>query len=360
MIRKVLLVFAVMLLVMCLAGCKGNPSKPEPDDKQYLVYFYRNCDYEDGYCNESPILLAYNPYTDVLDTFPLPVAPSGDLGIAPDGSVLYMPTESAVAVVDAKTQAVVTELPYPEVHYVAVSGDGSMIALMSDSLTILKTSDYSLVYRDTVEVGLGSFSDDCGRFYYAGREDIYMAACIVTLDSSLEKTCRLITGSTHAEYVWQFEPSKDETKWFNYSEIGFERWVFGVIDLSLDTSIFVHLLIPGLGEFEVTPDERYIFYTNPGGMIGSLPPPFQIYVYDVMENRLADSIGTLRVENDSVIEYLTGGDIAITPDGKWLVALTRYGGRAIIVVDVTTREFVRYVDVGGGPYLFSATCQTRL
>ena len=362
---SVVIVLTVLLVALCAAGmavlltsCDSNPVDPEPE-KQYLVYFYRNCDYKDGYCNESPILLAYNPYADVLDTIPLPLAPSGDLGISPDGEYLYVSTGASVAVMYLKTRQILRQLLYPDIHYIAVSGDGTMIALMGDSLEILRTEDYSLVYRDPVPVAKGTFSENCQRFYYAGREGVYNAACIVSLDSSLEKTCRLITSPTHTENVWQFAPSKDETKWFTYSQIGSETWLFGVIDLPTDFSIFLHVLVPGQGEFEVTPDEQYIFYTNPGGMFAEWPPPFQVYVYEVAQNRLADSIGTLWVENDSIIEFLTGGDLAITPDGKWLIALSRYGGRAIIVIDAATLEVVRYVDLGGSPYLLSATCQMR-
>jgi hypothetical protein len=125
--RKVpaaLLLAGAITITLCgyFAGCDGEiPVKyVEPPEKDYVVYFYRTCEYSNGYCDDTPLFFGYHPESNVLDTFSLPLVPSREMTVSADGSLLYVTTENSVAVVDLATREVTLELPYAGVHEVSV------------------------------------------------------------------------------------------------------------------------------------------------------------------------------------------------------------------------------------------------
>jgi DNA-binding beta-propeller fold protein YncE len=365
--RKVpaaLLLAGAITVALCghFGGCDGEiPVKyVEPAEKYYVVYF---CDYYDEEYDEPPLFYAYHPDGNVLDTFSLPLVPSREMTVSADGSLLYVTTENSVAVVDLATREVTLELPYAAVHEVAVSSDGRMVALMDligGGLRILRTSDYSVIYQDTADVPHGEFSGNCKRFYYSVWSGSRFEVCVVALDSLHEVFRRGFTYTGGSMNITQVQPSADEEKWFLYASIGGGNAFFLVYDCVGDTITFWDHFTPGRGEFEITADEEYVFYTSPGGMIGNgPPPPYAIMIYDVGNNEVSKEISTLRQVNDTLTDFLSAGEICITPDNKWLVAISRYGQDTIIIIDIETMEIERYLELGssGYPLLSGPTCQ---
>lgn len=130
-------------------------------------------------------------------------------------------------------------------------------------------------------------------------------------------------------------PSHDESKWFLYRIVNHNISTFHVYDLDLDSLVFRHDFAPGKGDIEITPDGRFVFYTNPGGMNSDVPAPSHFKAFDVERNEIHRTIETTSPRPQQDGQHV--GRLAITPDGRKLVALNAIGG-TFVVVDVASME----------------------
>ncbi len=353
-----LLLLTLAAVVVLLLACGDDPVGPEPvTPKEYPVYFYSHFDHSGGSSDNTPRFMSYNPYTDIVDTFMLPITPTYDLGISPDGQKLYIATADNVAIVDVKTKQVVGELPYPDVPSVETSKSGSRIALLGEELWILDAADYEVLYHDTDVAWEGVFSDD-GRHFYCGRG--VQGGCVITPDSTPQQMCRPFPTGVSFLVANQIQGIQNGNRWLIYARFGSEQWLFATYDPAVDSPLFVDPLIPGSGEFAITPDERLAFYTNPGWQIGDMPPPWEISVCDLQTNTLVDRISTIHQIDSTSRDFIAAHQICITPDGKWLVAVTRFGENTLILINVETLAIERYIELGGVPWLRGAVCQGRM
>ena len=134
------------------------------------------------------------------------------------------------------------------------------------------------------------------------------------------------------------------------------EFLFAVYDVANDSIIFSDYLNPGNGKLLVTPDGRYVFYSNRGTMTSGPGPPW-IYVYDVTRNAPADSISTVGLF-DPPHEYgVPIADMCLTPDGRWLVAT---GFNHVFAVDISRMEVVGHFFLDGPKWLQTVTCQSGL
>ena len=345
-------------VVVLLLACGDDPVGPEPVlPKEYPVYFYSHYDYSAGHSDNTPRFMSYNPYTDVVDTFMLPIIPTQDLGISPDGQKLYVTTADNVAIVDLKTKQLAGELPYPDIRTVKTSKDGSRIALLGDGLWILDAGNYDVLYQDTDQVWDGAFSDD-GRHFYCGRGE--QGGCVITPDSTPQQVCRQFPTQIGYLVTSQIEAIQEGAIWLIYALFVDEQWLFATYDPAVDSPLFIDPLVPGGGEFVVTPDEQLAFYNSPGGIIGDMPPPWEISVCDLQTNTLVDRISTIHQIDSTSRDFIAAHQICITPDGKWLVAVTRFGENTLILINVETLAIERYIELGGVPWLRGAVCQGRM
>ena len=344
------------LVLLWTVSCDDNSVGPQPGDKQYLVYFYSAPEYDGSDIDTTPRFMSYDPYTNVVDTFMLPLVPKNDMGISPDGRLLYVPTASNVAVVNTHRKQVITELPYANVVGVAASKYGNRLAVYGPELWILDADTYDLIYHDSIEVRSGSFSDSGDRFYYARGRD---GACMLTLGKYPEQHCGRITTPYGFLTFTQVDGNETNGQWITYSRYASEQWLFSAFDPAGDSLVFVDQLEPGGGEFTVTPDDRLVFYNNPGGRIGSYAAPPEISVFDVQSQTVLARISTLRYVDSVPIEGMYCDDLAITPDGKWLVGTSRFGQDTIVLINIETLSIERYIDLGNHPWLYSAVCQGR-
>ena len=351
-------VFGILcaLLLLWAVACDDNSVGPQPGDKQYLVYFYSAPEYTGADIDTTPRFMSYNPYSNAVDTFMLPIIPKNDMGISPDGRLLYVPTPSTVAVVNTRRKEVVTELPYANVVGVAASQHGNLLAVYGPELWILDADDYEVVYHDSIKVRSGSFSDSGDRFYYARGEE---GACMLTLGKYPEQHCGRITTPFGFLVFTEVDGPHDSEIWVTYSMYASEHWLFSTYDPVGDSLLFVDQLEPGGGEFTVTPDGRLVFYNNPGGKIGSYFAPPEISVFDVESQTIITRVSTLRYVDSVLVDVPYCDDLAVTPDGKWLVATSRYGQDTIVLINIETLSIERYIDLGNHPWLFSAVCQKR-
>jgi hypothetical protein len=344
---------ALLVFIACLAmgGCEkeSNPAAiTEPAN--YEVYFW------DGLTTNW--YFAYRPETNQLDSFSLPVAAENDIEVSADGKRLFIGRNASIPIVDLETRAIVGELPYG--GGVVASPDGRWLAVLGDGWRILRASDYGVVFEDTIVAVSGAFSADGDRFY-----------CVVGDGNSGQRQVRIldiadnfaVTAKSFIEGgLVRIIPSRDETRWFLYFNSGRCSSQMAVYDLGLDSIIFRHTVTPGKGDIELTPNGGTLFYSSPGVMLdlyGCSVAPAEFYAYDVSVGQ-DRAISTRNAVAGKPADYLKIGGLAVTPDGRWLVASMAEGGNVLAAIDLTTFTVAKYVELGGGRQFISLTCRKSL
>ena len=251
-----------------------------------------------------------------------------------DGRLLYISQYgSNVVVIDTDSLQLVAELPYNANKPVVASPDGMYIALPGDSLWILRASDYSLVFLDTIRTGHGWFSND-SRTYYC------VSSHVRKIDmSNLEVTTRPFEYTSITRII----PTPDESKWLMYARLfPMYTWAFMVYDVATDSVIFADTLIPGAGSLAMTTDGRYAFYGNPGSLMMGPPSTTELDVFDVDANAIDHVIWTETVTDTILAWEFAVGDMAATPDGRWLVVLEGVSAHQLLLYDLVSEEFADY------------------
>jgi DNA-binding beta-propeller fold protein YncE len=317
----------ILGLGIYLGGCNDLSVKPVPA-KDYTVYFY------DAIHNEGNWYFTYHPISNSIDSVWLPY--ESYPVISADGKEMYIwnQVDDMIDVLELDSFTLIDQLPYraPE----AVSPDNRLMAVHGEGLHILRTSDYSVLFSDT-SLGGGVFSSNGQTFY-----GLPTAGGILRIDltDSLFPTTRF---SLPFGAVRHIRPSKDETRLFLYLHRGGFNSYFAVYDIASDSLIFTEYLWPGFGKLEITPDGRYVFYTNPGTMLGSTPGTPWITVYDVGKNEIHKRISTAGLLDEPDQYGMPLDEICITPDGRWLVALPAKSFPFIFTVDIRTMTITKYL-----------------
>jgi WD40 repeat protein len=321
---------AVLTAGFFLACGNDGPTAPS-GPRDYTVYLANLA---------SGNILAYQPTTGDVDSFIVGMPLRMQFPASADGRRLYLGRDSVVAF-DVSTHA--QTAVWPTFRWgVAVSPDNRVVAVSGGGTTVLRTSDYTVTFHDTTTLGGLAFSADSRTLYgvfvehslYDGQ--VYRAR--LDVDSVLPPK------KFPNRYVAEVLPSPDGTKWFLNSMRYVFTWAFTVYSVADDAVIFDTLFSPGMGSISMTPDGRYVFFTNPGNLIGwgdEPPSPCNIAVYDVAENRVCKVISaTGKYGSDTADAWMPVGRMSITPDGRWLVTTSTWSGR-VAVVDISQLEIVR-------------------
>ena len=341
------LAFLVAGLVLCLLACNGDkpsePGPPPPTPKDYSVYFCAPA-------RTPPQLFAYHPLTRQTDSVDIHWRPKVGLTISADGKRLYLAQRNSIVVVDADSFDVITELPYK--GHVAVSPDNRLVAITGLDIRILSTLDYSTIFYDTSSTSRSQFSHNSKRLYCVGAPGVIKIDLSDTLYQITRKT--ITTGS-----VRKVVPSLDESKWFLYLQFNTFTHAFEVYDVLEDSIIFREFLSPGYGQIAITPNGKYVFYTNACRDGTYFPQVLGFTVFDVDANRVDHVVS----DND----FFTGSNwigpplsMAVTPDSRWLVML---GGCSIAqgvlyLYDIQRGQLVhREFDEGGWNIFTGLTVQ---
>lgn len=337
---KAVILIAAGTLGLCLyfAACDGKkPNEPE-EPKDYVVYF------SDGCVNEG--YYGYHPQTGQLDSLPIPVhAALGDMAVSADGKKLYMCTDQFIGVVGLETLELVGELPYTGA--VTFSPDNRLVAIQGNGLYILNTDDFSLFYEDTTRTWGGCFGRDSKRLYCCGGSASDPCVYIFDLDAGPTITKKQFSD---ASTMIKVMPSPDESKWFLFRYSGYQYTAFfDVYDVLADSIIFRDWLIPMAGSMTLTPDGRYLFYSIPNTIYGGDAPSY-FTVFDVEKNRIRMLVSTVGFKDGFDPIYMPVGDLAMTPDGQWLIAGDGGGAYSIgaptfLVFNIKTMAIESYVDI---------------
>jgi hypothetical protein len=316
-----------------------------PGPKDYTVYF---CDLETGGWN-----FAHHPSTNEIDSFyivssgPMVTSADGRLGYHSNSDDGYVRIVSLDSLQSGDTLQALAVLPLGNVA--AVSPDGQLIVSSKGGLSILRTSDYTAIHHDSSLFGQ-VFSPN-SKCVYGRTRETYNAFRLDLSDSLHPVTIKEFTGYL----VYDIVPSTDETKWYLYLAT-YTHQLFAVYDIGADSIIFSEAMWPGDGDLAVTPNGKYVFYTNPGNMYEG-PGDYDLRVYDVASNTVIKRVSTY-----GVIEGLPGEGVLLdylcaTPDSRWLVMLSAHYPYATLALDTRTMVITKYRCLEGPKTLGGLTCQ---
>ena len=339
------------LLAVCwlVPGCDDDkPTEPEPA-KEYVFYF-NDASYSDRYYR-------YHTVTGKVDSLSLPFESYDGFVVSPDGKRLYLSDGDKTVVVSTESFEVVTELTNLGGGVEAVSNDNEYLAVCGEDLYILESAGYSVVHHDTDRVSQGSYSQD-GSVYYAAGGWVAGAPTLpymYRVDLSISPPA--VTRKSFPDGpVWRVVPSIDERRLFLLLRFDTFGFLFEVYDVDQDSVIFRQILAPGSGDIELTPDGRYAFYTNPGTLLDGPPPSVFVTVFDLEKNIVMDSIVTPSPVHGHMIPSI----LAISPDGKQLIAGSARGQGSFSVIDAQAMVVLQHFYLGNQVDLLDVICQSAL
>jgi hypothetical protein len=344
--------FAVLFGIGTMAdGCGDSPTGPgsgkQPD---YIVYF-THPDYHDYY--------AYHTSSGVLDSFELPYKAKWFIAISPGGGKMYMPTGTSIAAIDLKTNSLIREKPQqssgmeleisPDGHYLATE----MPRPDHKGLQIIRTSDFSVVYQDTVWWSYGQFSQNNRSFYCRidNMTESGPARLLYRLDL---ETFRSETFALKSGLPYWVIPNFDESKWFIYAFHTDDIFEFQVYDRRQDSITFRKTLVPGNGYMVLTRDGKYVIFSQPGTPISGVPPVTYFTIFDVQANSILKEVNLYPDHSFYFVD-----ELCLTPDDKHLIGMAGWLVGDFFDFNLETMEFNRFVVNEHNKYLFSPSCQTR-
>ncbi|UCC45651.1 MAG: hypothetical protein JSU65_06955 [Candidatus Zixiibacteriota bacterium] len=352
---RVILALAVTLVAGLVIGLScDKATEPEPTGpKEYPVYF------ADPNTHSA---FVYDPLTGKVDSLPIHADTRDGMRVSPDGRTLYMSNYYSVVALDLVGMSFSTVLARRAKFGVVPSPDGRLLAALGDDLDIYDLESMSLIHHDTNEVLNGCFAIDSKRFHVVAKTGGGQLPHVYTVNLGSGNQVTRTFFSQRAPRV--IVPDSDSSHWYLIQSVGMFLDRFEVYDVSADSIIFADDLVPGNGRIAVSPDGRYVFYTNVGPFldIGQPDPPYTITVYDTETNQRVKEIRTVGVfGNDTLETEMAVFEVCCTPDGRWLVGIDNALTFGIITVDLETLEVARWDELERySPFKQWLSCQSSL
>lgn len=320
------LISCVLLTLAGLIVIRANSTADHARLPDYPVYF---CD-----AAAEGELFVYHPITKQLESLIIPWQPQYGITAAADGRRLYLAAERSIIVLDTGTYSVIADLPYKPTGPVAVSPDNRLVAVMSDSLLVLRSDTYDVVFSYPTPVRQGAFS-----------EDSHTLSC-APADSS--GTVLVVQFDRESPVVEQIEieggrpgtaiPVMNGQRILVYLEEEPMLSRLAVIDRLAGDEIYSERIFPGEGDIVSTAGWDRAIYTNSGD-------PYRIEgsssfkIFDIAANRPVDEIITRRQNVSSEFRPCPVGPVQITPDRRWLIALSRSEPQQLFLYDLQKEQF---------------------
>jgi DNA-binding beta-propeller fold protein YncE len=338
LVGGLLLCILLVIVITC-----SKPFEPVEPPKDYRAYFWS------AISNDSNWYFAYHPTSNEVDSVFLPYASYPV--VSADGRKLYIRDDltSSVAVLDTDTFTVIDNVPYDIVSTVSPDNEFLLAYKSGQGHHLIRTSDYSSIYEDST-IWIGRFSRSGKKLYALSADQVIRR---LEISDSVYESGRFNVpfGETR-----DFEFSLDETKIFYYLRTGVLNHHFAVYDVRADSVVYTESVNSGFGELVVSQDDKYVFYSNPGSIIGGASGTPWVSVYDVRSNQLAGRITTAGLIQPPYEGGVPLGPMCCTPDGKWLIALTPPDFRFIFAIHVRPLTIEKYVQFDGAVFLQGLTC----
>lgn len=346
---KFLLVILFLLLLTSFWSCDDNPVGPKDEElKDYTVYIWETDHAGEHY------YMGYHPASGIIDTFTAEDGPTWGMKASADGKYLFVATRDYVAKVDLKTKSTVATLPYRADHGMDVSPDNQYLAIiMGPGFVLVDVSNFSIVYEDTLlDFRCCSFSSDSKKIYGYGNGS-YHSVVKMDLEQNYSLTSKELTPGLIFHSVI---PSLDENKYFIIWRCNMWSNYFEVFDVEYDSVIFREWIWSGYDYIELSPDGKYVFYTE-GGNNTDVNGSNYFTIYDIERNRIKMKVSTAGVEDGINPVFMALGKMAITPDGKWLVIGAALNGSSFIRFNISTMEIDKYIKGDSSESYRNYTCQ---
>jgi len=347
---KFVAVIVLGLTVSC--GDDDKPVKPAPA-KEYCVYFADKM---------SPnTFFRYHTGSMELDSFHLPYHSGEDgFGISPDGKTMYLHPDMGIAEVSLDSLTVIAEhavdiskgpLVDPG-HQVMVSPDGQYLVVILPYLHVVRLADYSVVYADTQAIYLtGSFTAD-SRSFLTPRLGI--STPVVREISLIDPVD--VRDHDFGVYPWQVVVTSDDSQWFVRMILSTCVSSFRVHAMPSESLLFNLDMNPGGGDMAITPDNRYVIYTQHGPASQSCCPSRRAFIfYDILARQISHEVSTIV---DSLPMFMTViEDFCLTPNGRYLLSIGESGD--LLQYDLERNEFKKYLIMEGLHSLRILVCQSK-
>ena len=324
-------------LILIIACTCGSPTEPPPVvEKEYSVYYWLP-----ETIDSTSLVYKYTPSTNILDSIYIQdIFYSFEIGRK--DNIFYLHNNGITKVYDTESQQIIGNLPF--FGSLSYSPDSQLIAISDGTeLNIINADNFSVVYHDTSNIVSTSFSNDNKKLFCFKTESPNLV--ILDRENNYARTEKQIDPLGGRPI-----PSKEGTKIFILKNIGWDDSVFEVYDMITDSVIFTHYHSPGHGFMTMTPNGKYVFYTNPGTLLHGTPPQTYFNAYNVETNQL-EFINTTWYP-DPEIDSLAGmyaQEVAPTADGQWLTAIgIGTGGSSIVAVNISTLLVINDIKISEG------------
>lgn len=317
-----------------LIGCDDGAGTALPSN-DYTVYLWDD--------SSSPLLYRYHPLSHHIDSIHLPWKAVQGISVAGDGRMLYVALDTGVLVVEADSFSPVTCLPYRPRGPVAVSPDNQLVAILGDSLVVVRSSDYAVVFREATPVWSGAFADDSRILACAG--DPSSSEILVVDLGSAEGVVERITleeGSPQAAI-----PVMGGERILVYVKNEDLLYRLAVIDRLSSKEVYTEYIYPGSGYMAGAAGWDRAVYTN-SGRPNNPEGSSSFKIFDIDANEPVAEVNTRRFIDDSVPEAFPVGPVVVTPDHRWLVALNAPVANELLLYDLKNGEFTDWRQLGQG------------
>lgn len=358
-----LAVTIVLALALLISNCSESPTdrtiSVEPDG--YKVYFYDNGD--------NPKWYTYYPEEDILDSVYLPMRDGWRQVISPAGDRMYIErgygVGCEVVVVDLIEKTKLSDLTgMCGSVWIKFSPDNSRMLVDAYQLNILDYETHEVLLTDsTPTLWRPVFSADADFIYGTERNgyecyfSVYDAhdLSLVSRDSLLSDTLNIMVGETYT--------TEDRSTWYILGMTTEPVYLFLEWNAETDSILFIDSVQYSNPNpvMLISNDNRYVVYNNPGySWRDPETQPCEIKVYDRQLHQLADIIDTRYVDSDGDTTYYAVTEMAITPDSKYLVAISHGDESLLLVYNLETLEIERWVELPGNHSFRALLCQKDL
>ncbi len=328
---------AIALACLLCSGC-GDDGPTKPSEPRLPKFYFNNA----GNWN---CLYAYDLKTDSVTTIVLPLL--GPLGGTPIfGSLagssrrhrLYLGDHSRTGVYDLDKDSLIDVRYIGSNFGIAVSPDEQMLALCGDSLMVVRSSDFSVVFHDSARAANPVFSRD-GRTLFAAEQRAGAYAFIIRFSGDSVSCERHSFPSP----LWKIRPSVDNELWFIYVSLGNYQFGVGAYDPAKDSLVSKTTTIPGVGDMVCTPDGRSLIYSSPGFYLSFGSNPLGFFIVDLTNNFHETKVSTAELTDqlDSMYVGFRPGKMALSVNGRYLAAAPPENAGAFIIYDMWTMKIVR-------------------